>query len=137
MSKFLYSDWEALAERASTIDMSDFSYKAKKPTLPTLTNISDLLQCLDTILHISAMLFKSALCQGVAKLRQFLQQQQPKLTQHCPGAMKGLLLWVNSRFFALRIALSQDGGATHAVVQSFSCTARNTRASSTTSPQRL
>ena len=123
VSEFLFADWETLAERASDIDMTDFSHKAKKPTIPTLTCISDLLQCLDTILHLSTLLFKPALCQGVAKLRQFVQQQQPKLTQHCPGIMKGLLLWVNSRLFALRVALSHDGGTIHAVVQSFSCTA--------------
>jgi hypothetical protein len=69
IEEFQYSDWQAIAahmcmcpfymwqllkdDSSKLVDMNDFSNKAKRPELPVLNSVSDLVARLDNFLHLA------------------------------------------------------------------------------------
>ena len=78
IQELFYGDWIALAERSEGIDMADFSTKAKKPKIPTLLSIGDLVQCVSNLLGLADTIYQPPVCSALQRLRGFLLAQQPK-----------------------------------------------------------
>jgi hypothetical protein len=53
IEEFKYSDWQAIAAQSKLVDMNDYSNKAKRPELPVLTSVGDLVACDDNFLHLA------------------------------------------------------------------------------------
>jgi hypothetical protein len=58
IEEFGYLEWMEMSAQCKLIDMTDFPPKAKRPTLPKLYNIADLLACVDNLINMSIRVFK-------------------------------------------------------------------------------
>ena len=121
IQELMYGDWISIAEKSEGVDMADFSSKAKKPKVPMLQSISELVQCVSNLSGLAEAIYRAPICAALQRLRAFLLTQQPKWSSMGMEGVIQLTRWVNNRLFALRVALGQqspDGLLT--VVSSFS-----------------
>jgi hypothetical protein len=58
IEEFGYLGWMEMSAQCELIDMTDFSPKAKRPALPKLSTIADLLACVDNLINLSIRVFK-------------------------------------------------------------------------------
>jgi hypothetical protein len=61
--------------------MTDFSPKAKRPTLPKLNSIADLLACVDSLINLSIRVFKPKVVEEITPLKAFLHRNQNEIKE--------------------------------------------------------
>ena len=101
--------------------MGDFSGKASKPKLPTLSSVADLISCLDKLIDVADVVYKPMVSSAVTRLRKFLTSQKAVWEPKGTEGVTHLTRWTNNRLFALRLAFSsKSGNALLDVLDSFS-----------------
>ena len=105
IQEFQYMDWQELAKLSQEVDMTDFSHKAKRPTLPILDSIGKLIACLDNLVLLAGRIFKQAVVEEILRIGTFLRRNQNAINVHGPAVIGPLTLWVNQQLFMLRVAL--------------------------------
>jgi hypothetical protein len=89
IEEFQYSDWQAIAAQSKLVDMNDFS-KAKRPELPVLNSVDDLVACLDNFLHLAERIFKVEVVKDVRSIATFLRRNQTNIGSHGANLMSPL-----------------------------------------------
>jgi hypothetical protein len=79
--EFGYLGWMEMSAQCKIIDMTDFSPKAKRPALPKLSNIADLLACVDNLINLSIRVFKPEVVDEITRLKVFLHRNQNKIKE--------------------------------------------------------
>jgi hypothetical protein len=110
IEEFQYSDWQAIAAQSKLVDMNDFSNKAKRPELPVLSSVGDLVACLDNFLHLAERIFKVEVIEEVRRIATFLRRNQSNISSHGVNIVAPLTLWTNQLLFKLRVAF-ESGSA--------------------------
>ena len=76
IEEFGYMGYQAISAQVKLVDMTDFSPKAKRPTLPKLTSIMDLLACIDNLVNLAMRIFKFDVVEEISRLKGFLHVNQ-------------------------------------------------------------
>jgi hypothetical protein len=71
IEEFGYLGWMEMSVQCKLIDMSDFSPKAKRPTLPKLNSIADLLTFVDNLINLAIRVFKPEVVDEITRLQAF------------------------------------------------------------------
>jgi hypothetical protein len=108
IEEFQYSDWQAIAAQSNSVDMNDFSNKAKRPELPVLNSFGDLVACLDNFLHLAERIFIVEVVEEVRRIATFLRRNQSNISSHGANIVEPLTLWTNQLLFKLRVALESS-----------------------------
>jgi hypothetical protein len=61
-----------MSAKCKLIDMTDFSPKVKRPALPKLNTIADLLAFVDNLISLSIRVFKPDVVDEITRLKSFL-----------------------------------------------------------------
>jgi hypothetical protein len=88
------------------IDMTDFSPKAKRPTLPKLNSIADLLACADNLINLLIRVFKPEVVDEITHLNAFLHRSQNEIKERIlqsPAIVERLSDWTNDMLRRLRM----------------------------------
>ena len=97
-----------MATQCKLIDMTDFSPKAKRPTLPKLNHIADLLACVDNLMHLALRIFKPDVVEEITRLKAFLHRNQNEIKERekqSPAMVERLTDWTNDMLRRLRMGL--------------------------------
>jgi hypothetical protein len=81
VEEFGYLWWMEMSVQCKHIDMTDFYPKAKRPTLPKLNSIVDLLVCVDTFINLSIIVFKPKVVDEITRLKAFLHRNQNEIKE--------------------------------------------------------
>jgi hypothetical protein len=95
--------WMEMSVQCKLIDMTDFSPKAKRPSLPKLNSIADLLVCVDNLINLSIRVFKPEVVDEITCLRANLHRNQNEIkerVQQSPAIVERLADWTNADRFA-------------------------------------
>ena len=105
IEEFQYCDWQTIAAQSKLVDLNDFSNKAKRPELPCLASVGELVACLDNFLHLVERIFKPTVVDDIRRIATFLRRNQSSIGAHGPAIVEPLTLWANQLLFKLRVAL--------------------------------
>ncbi len=97
-----------MSVQCNLIDMTDFSPKAKRPVLPKLSTIADLLACVDNLINLSIRVFKPDVVDEITRLKAFLHRNQNEIkerVQLSPAIVERLSDWTNDMLRRLRMGL--------------------------------
>jgi hypothetical protein len=86
--------------------MTDFPPKAKRPTLPKLNTMAELLACVDNVINLSIRVFKPEVGDEITRLKAFLHRNQNEIkerAQQSPAIVERLADWTNDMFCQLRM----------------------------------
>jgi hypothetical protein len=111
IEEFGYLGWMEMSAQCKLIDMTDFSPKAKRPTLPKLSTIADLLACVDNLLNLSIRIFKPVVVDEITRLKAFLHRNQNEIkerVQQSPAIVERLADWTNDMLRRLRMGFEAD-----------------------------
>jgi hypothetical protein len=103
IEEFGYLGWMEMSAQCKLIDMTDFSPKAKRPALPTLSTIAELLACVDNLLNLSSRVFKQVVVDEITRLKAFLHRNQNEIkerVQQSPVIVGCLADWLVERYVA-------------------------------------
>jgi hypothetical protein len=81
IEEFGYLGWMEMSVQCRLIDMTDFSPKAKRPTLPKLNSIADLLACVGNLINLSIRVFKPEVVDEITHLKAFLHHNQNEIKE--------------------------------------------------------
>ena len=70
-----------MSVQCKIIDMTDFSPKAKRPTLPKLNTIANLLACVDNLINLSIRVFKPDAVGEITRLKAFFHRKQNEIKE--------------------------------------------------------
>lgn len=108
IEEFGYMGWQEISAQCKVVDMTDFSPKAKRPTLPKLESISDLLACIDNLVNLAMMVFKVEVVHEISRLKGFLHCNQNEIKERekqSSVVIARLTDWTNDMFRRLRMGL--------------------------------
>ena len=103
-----YDDWLSAGLRGNTIDMADFSRKAKKHTPPVLRSLAQVSACVGQLYRLALLVFKPRLASALDLLRQFLVEQEANEAELGPDPVAAIVVWVDNRLYALRNAFASN-----------------------------
>ena len=103
-----YDDWLSAGLRGNTIDMADFSRKAKKHEPPVLRSLAQVSACVGQLYRLALRVFKPRLASALDLLRQFLVEQEANEAELGPDPVAAIVVWVDNRLYALRNAFASN-----------------------------
>jgi hypothetical protein len=106
IEEFGYLGWMEMSVQCKLIDMTDFPPKAKRPTLPKLNTIAELLACVDNLINLSIRVFKPEVVDEITRLKAFLHRNQNEIkerVQQSPAIVERLVDWTNDTLRRLRV----------------------------------
>jgi hypothetical protein len=101
-----YLGWMEMSVQCKLIDTTDFSPKAKRPTLPKFNSIADLLACVDNLINLSIRVFKPEVVDEITRLKAILHRKQNEIkerVQQSPAIVERLADWTNDMLRRLRM----------------------------------
>jgi hypothetical protein len=108
IEEFGYMGYQAISAQVKLLDMTDFSPKAKRPTLPKLTSILDLLACIENLVNLAMKVFKFDVVEEISRLKGFLHSNQNEIKdreKQSPVVIERLTDWTNDMLRRLRLGL--------------------------------
>ena len=106
IASFAFEDWLAAGLRDNSIDIADFSRKAKKHTPPVLKPLAQASACVGQFYRICW--FSNHAWLLLWTNRQFLVKQEATEADMGPDPVAAVVVWVDNRLYALRNAFAAN-----------------------------